>query len=194
MCASQFSLPVPSSASNDTMEIKAFNALLLAVLQALKNVVEMLKPGFGWLLLRDYASGDYAQQRFLASSRQQQLGDGSFVRGDGTLACYFREVRLTQHMEHASLCFVRDRCLRINRDAESANVEIRTTAGMPCAEELRSSCRSLLDHCKARRPLSLQNYAADVTMASNAGHLNLLRLCVGGNPKNALEVMLGPSD
>ena len=64
----------------------------LWTLQALLNVVGMLKPGSGRLLLRDYASGDYAQQRFLASQHKQQLGDGSFVRGDGTLACYFEEV------------------------------------------------------------------------------------------------------
>ena len=65
-------------------------------MQALQQVVGMLKPGHGRLLLRDYAAGDYAQQRFRASARRQQLDDCSFVRGDGTLACYFSEVQPAQ--------------------------------------------------------------------------------------------------
>ncbi|KAK9815995.1 hypothetical protein WJX74_004695 [Apatococcus lobatus] len=71
--------------------------------KALRNVVTMLKPGLGCLLFRDYAAGDYAQQRFLASAHQQQLGDGSFVRGDGTLAYYFSQEELRKLLEAAGL-------------------------------------------------------------------------------------------
>ncbi|KAK9863184.1 hypothetical protein WJX84_008952 [Apatococcus fuscideae] len=72
-------------------------------LKALQQVVGMLKPGHGRLLLRDYAAGDYAQQRFRASARRQQLDDCSFVRGDGTLACYFSEDDLRKLLEAAGL-------------------------------------------------------------------------------------------
>jgi methyltransferase-like protein 6 len=42
----------------------------------------------GRVLVRDYASGDLAQERFAAKDRQR-LAENFYVRGDGTRAYYF---------------------------------------------------------------------------------------------------------
>ncbi|CAI0384788.1 unnamed protein product, partial [Linum tenue] len=52
----------------------------------LQNIKKVLKPN-GHVLLRDYATGDLAQERF--SSKDQQISDNFYVRGDGTRAYYF---------------------------------------------------------------------------------------------------------
>lgn len=58
----------------------------------LQNIGRTLKVGVGRVLVRDYAEGDLAQARLSKPTRQQQLGDNFFVRGDGTRAFYFSEV------------------------------------------------------------------------------------------------------
>jgi hypothetical protein len=61
--------------------------------QAISNVAETLKRGSGVVLFRDYAEGDLAHQRLQKAGRQQKLGPGFYVRGDGTRCYYFAEVR-----------------------------------------------------------------------------------------------------
>lgn len=63
------------------------------VLQNIKNV---LKPN-GFVLFRDYAIGDLAQERF--SSKDQKISENFYVRGDGTRAFYFTEQFLTALFE-----------------------------------------------------------------------------------------------
>lgn len=55
------------------------------MLQALKNVSSILKPG-GLLIFRDYAFNDYAMNRFSSSSK---IRENFCVRQDGTRAYYF---------------------------------------------------------------------------------------------------------
>ncbi|CAK7352894.1 unnamed protein product [Dovyalis caffra] len=58
----------------------------------LQNVKKILKPN-GYVLLRDYAVGDLAQERF--TSKDQQISENFYVRGDGTRAFYFSNEFLT---------------------------------------------------------------------------------------------------
>lgn len=58
----------------------------------LQNIGKTLKVGSGRVLVRDYAEGDLAQARLAGPTKQQQLGDHFYVRGDGTRAFYFPEV------------------------------------------------------------------------------------------------------
>lgn len=60
--------------------------------QALQNIGHVLKPN-GHVLVRDYATGDLAQERF--TSKEQKISDNFYVRGDGTRAFYFSEEALT---------------------------------------------------------------------------------------------------
>lgn len=60
--------------------------------QVLQNIRHVLKPN-GHVLLRDYAIGDLAQERF--TSKEQKISDNFYVRGDGTRAFYFSEEVLT---------------------------------------------------------------------------------------------------
>ncbi|KAG6541467.1 hypothetical protein Mapa_017140 [Marchantia paleacea] len=53
-----------------------------------RNVKSVLKPG-GHILLRDYAVGDLAQERFM--TKDQMISENFYVRGDGTRAYYFSE-------------------------------------------------------------------------------------------------------
>ena len=62
-------------------------------LQALGRFKAVLKPGYGTVLVRDYAVGDLAEQRLAAEGRQKRLGEHFYVRGDGTRCLYFCEVR-----------------------------------------------------------------------------------------------------
>ncbi|BDA43460.1 probable tRNA N(3)-methylcytidine methyltransferase METTL6 at N-terminal half [Coccomyxa sp. Obi] len=62
--------------------------------KVLQNIGKTLKVGSGRVLVRDYAEGDLAQARLAGPSKQQQLGDHFYVRGDGTRAFYFPEVML----------------------------------------------------------------------------------------------------
>ncbi|KAL5559467.1 hypothetical protein UlMin_035678 [Ulmus minor] len=52
----------------------------------LQNVRKVLKPS-GYVLFRDYASGDLAQERL--SGKDQKISENFYVRGDGTRAFYF---------------------------------------------------------------------------------------------------------
>lgn len=52
----------------------------------LQNVRKVLKPN-GRVLFRDYATGDLAQERL--TSKEQQISENFYVRGDGTRAYYF---------------------------------------------------------------------------------------------------------
>ncbi|KAK6941994.1 Methyltransferase type 12 [Dillenia turbinata] len=54
----------------------------------MQNVRKVLKPN-GYVLLRDYALGDLAQERF--TCKDQQISENFYVRGDGTRAFYFSE-------------------------------------------------------------------------------------------------------
>ena len=58
----------------------------------LQNIGKTLKVGSGRVLVRDYAEGDLAQARLAGPSKQQQLADHFYVRGDGTRAFYFPQV------------------------------------------------------------------------------------------------------
>ena len=64
---------------------------------AIAAVASSLRPG-GVMLVRDYAQGDGAQQRFQASRRPKQLDEHGrfFVRQDGTRAYYFEADELAQ--------------------------------------------------------------------------------------------------
>ncbi|KAG0491612.1 hypothetical protein HPP92_005010 [Vanilla planifolia] len=54
----------------------------------LRNIRKVLKPT-GYVLLRDYASGDLAQERL--AEKEQKISENFYVRGDGTRAYYFTE-------------------------------------------------------------------------------------------------------
>ncbi|KAK9131239.1 hypothetical protein Sjap_011726 [Stephania japonica] len=58
----------------------------------LQNIRKILKPN-GLVLLRDYATGDLAQERL--TCKDQKICENFYVRGDGTRAFYFSEEYLT---------------------------------------------------------------------------------------------------
>ncbi|MED6133889.1 hypothetical protein PIB30_032461 [Stylosanthes scabra] len=58
----------------------------------LQNIRKIIKPN-GYVLFRDYATGDLAQERF--SGKDQKISDNFYVRGDGTRAYYFSNEFLT---------------------------------------------------------------------------------------------------
>ncbi|XP_027189851.1 uncharacterized protein [Cicer arietinum] len=55
--------------------------------------VDIVTMPNGHVLLRDYATGDLAQERF--SGKDQKISDNFYVRGDGTRAYYFSNEFLT---------------------------------------------------------------------------------------------------
>uniref|UniRef100_A0A5B7BJR0 Methyltransferase type 12 domain-containing protein n=1 Tax=Davidia involucrata TaxID=16924 RepID=A0A5B7BJR0_DAVIN len=75
----------------------------------LQNIRKILKPN-GYVLFRDYATGDLAQERFIC--KDQKISENFFVRGDGTRAFYFSDEFLTSLFkengfdteEHALCC------------------------------------------------------------------------------------------
>ncbi|KAK8505259.1 hypothetical protein V6N12_067229 [Hibiscus sabdariffa] len=66
----------------------------------LQNVKKVLKPN-GHVLFRDYAVGDLAQERF--STKDQQISENFYVRGDGTRAYYFSNEFLTSLFKEQGL-------------------------------------------------------------------------------------------
>ncbi|CAN0882060.1 tRNA N(3)-methylcytidine methyltransferase METTL6 [Linum grandiflorum] len=67
----------------------------------LDNIRKVLKPN-GRVLLRDYATGDLAQERF--SSKNQKISENFYVRGDGTRAYYFSNDFLKSLFEDSGFC------------------------------------------------------------------------------------------
>ncbi|WCJ42868.1 tRNA N(3)-methylcytidine methyltransferase METTL6 [Euphorbia peplus] len=74
----------------------------------LQNIKKVLKPD-GYVLLRDYAVGDLAQERF--TCKDQKISENFYVRGDGTRAFYFSNEFLTSlfksngfNVEELGLC------------------------------------------------------------------------------------------
>ncbi|GAV64065.1 Methyltransf_12 domain-containing protein/Methyltransf_16 domain-containing protein [Cephalotus follicularis] len=57
----------------------------------LQNIRSVLKPN-GYVLFRDYATGDLAQERF--TGKDQMISENFYVRGDGTRAFYFSNIFL----------------------------------------------------------------------------------------------------
>lgn len=73
-----------------------------AMVTALANVAQVLKPGVGQVFFRDYAAGDLAEMRFAAGEdRQQHLGGRFFARSDGTRAFYFEKSSVSSLFEQA---------------------------------------------------------------------------------------------
>ena len=70
---------------------------------AIRNVSSVMRPGGeGRVLLRDYASGDLAQERFAAKDGQK-LAENFYVRGDGTRAYYFSPATLKRIFSQAGM-------------------------------------------------------------------------------------------
>ncbi|KAK3023178.1 hypothetical protein RJ639_044165 [Escallonia herrerae] len=59
----------------------------------LQNIRKVLKPN-GYVLFRDYATGDLAQKRL--GGKDQKISENFYVRGDGTRAFYFADEFLTR--------------------------------------------------------------------------------------------------
>nr|GMC53080.1 putative methyltransferase [Ipomoea batatas] len=75
----------------------------------IQNLGKILKPD-GYVLFRDYAIGDLAQERFI--SKEQKISENFYVRGDGTRAFYFSDEFLINlfkengfDTEEHALCF-----------------------------------------------------------------------------------------
>ncbi|KAK6236712.1 hypothetical protein SCA6_012049 [Theobroma cacao] len=66
----------------------------------LQNIKKVLKPN-GYVLFRDYAVGDLAQERF--SGKDQKISENFYVRGDGTRAFYFSNEFLTSLFKEQGL-------------------------------------------------------------------------------------------
>ncbi|KAK9228792.1 hypothetical protein WN944_021748 [Citrus x changshan-huyou] len=79
----------PSSVDVVTLQIFMLSAVSPKKMPLiLQNIKAVLKPD-GYILVRDYAIGDFAQVKLL--DRNQMIGDSFYVRGDGTCSFYFSE-------------------------------------------------------------------------------------------------------
>jgi hypothetical protein len=81
-------------------------------LQAIENLKTVLKPHSGSVIVRDYATGDLAQQRLACEGRHKRLAPDFYVRGDGTRCLYFSKVSFSNSRFSTSLCY--DRCFTLH--------------------------------------------------------------------------------
>ncbi|KAJ4839922.1 hypothetical protein Tsubulata_040987 [Turnera subulata] len=109
----------------------------------LQNIKRVLKPS-GYVLLRDYATGDLAQERF--TCKDQMISENFYVRGDGTRAFYFSNDFLTSlfkdngfNVEELGLCCKqvenRARELVMNRRWIQAVFQLSHNSSVPLSEE-----------------------------------------------------------
>ncbi|KAK0596562.1 hypothetical protein LWI29_016801 [Acer saccharum] len=68
--------------------VATYHKLYIHACDISPHAIELVKPN-GYVLLRDYAIGDFAQVKL--HNRNQMIGDGFYVRGDGTCSFYFSE-------------------------------------------------------------------------------------------------------
>ncbi|TYJ38408.1 hypothetical protein E1A91_A05G440900v1 [Gossypium mustelinum] len=68
--------------------IAAYPELYVQACDISPHAVALVKPD-GYVLLRDYAIGDFAQVKL--GNKNQMISEGFYVRGDGTCSFYFSE-------------------------------------------------------------------------------------------------------
>lgn len=85
----------------------------------LQNIRKIMKPN-AYVLFRDYATGDLAQERF--TCKDQKLSENFFVRGDGTRAFYFSEEFLTSLFHQNG--FVTEECGLCCKQVENRSRDI----------------------------------------------------------------------
>ncbi|QDZ19934.1 S-adenosyl-L-methionine-dependent methyltransferase [Chloropicon primus] len=68
--------------------------------QSIANIAKTLRPG-AHVLVRDYGTGDLAEERLDKKKATRKLGENYYVRGDGTFCVYFSEESLTRAFESA---------------------------------------------------------------------------------------------
>ncbi|VFQ97737.1 unnamed protein product [Cuscuta campestris] len=106
----------------------------------IQNIGKVLKPE-GFVLFRDYATGDLAQERLIL--KEQKISDNFYVRGDGTRAFYFSEEFLSNlfkengfETEEHVLCFkqVENRSREIVMNRCWVQAVFRLGCGEPAAK------------------------------------------------------------
>uniref|UniRef100_A0A2P2LQ21 Uncharacterized protein LOC105122169 n=3 Tax=Rhizophora mucronata TaxID=61149 RepID=A0A2P2LQ21_RHIMU len=141
----------------------------------LQNIKRVLKPN-GYVLLRDYAIGDLAQERFIC--KDQKISENFYVRGDGTRVFYFSNDFLTSlfkdngfDVEELGLCCKqvenRSRELVMNRRWIQASFKI-SGSSVSCKEA--ASKEDLLGEENGQPQLeedtskeNLDNYGVDIS-------------------------------
>lgn len=113
---------------------------------AVKHCVAALRRGSGVVCVRDYASGDLAEER-LAGKGGQKLGDSFYARSDGTRAYYFTEKVLCGLFEAVGMvaksCVVHEREI-VNR-AKELKMERRWIQAVFCWPEQAQQTAGLRD-------------------------------------------------
>ncbi|PWA42778.1 methyltransferase-like protein 6 [Artemisia annua] len=97
----------------------------------LQNIGRILKPN-GYVLLRDYAIGDYAQAMLMDKNRL--ISENFYFRGDGTCSFYFSEDLLSELFVTAGFTVV---------DVNTYNREIENRAKnitMQCCDDGKQPC------------------------------------------------------
>ncbi|XP_078427730.1 S-adenosyl-L-methionine-dependent methyltransferases superfamily protein [Wolffia australiana] len=121
-----------------------------------QNIRKVLRPN-GRVLLRDYAAGDLAQERL--TSKEQQISENFYVRGDGTRAFYFSNDFLADLFVNngfrtldINICHkqIHNRSLELvmNRRWIQAVFLANADEAPLLQEEKRDDCRD--DHCKIK--------------------------------------------
>eukprot|EP00258_Populus_trichocarpa_P042347 XP_024458366.1 uncharacterized protein LOC7470683 isoform X2 [Populus trichocarpa] len=132
----------------------------------LQNIKKVMKPN-GYVLLRDYAVGDLAQERL--TSKDQQISENFYVRGDGTRAFYFSNEFLTSlfkdngfDVEELGLCCKqvenRSREIVMNRRwiqavfrfSDSSNYSVSKESAIKealCQENVKSNVKESTSQC-----------------------------------------------